>query len=379
MLACLSPNGMNRYDGASAPDRLLIATSSGVTTLVRESSGAWRKAGTSRSPACTRDGLDDSLPGFYRHSRRCTHGDAACSSAKTARAGKSAIPASPSRMFIPSRRSPKAVAASQLYAGTQPAALFKKDRDLGQSWRVLPALRCAPGTEYWTFPEPPHIAHTKMMAFDPRTPAGGIYAAIEQGALLKTEWMAASPGANSPIIQSLTTAPIATSTRCCWCRVAARHCVHYDRRRPLSEQRWRRPLGAADRRGVPPGLSRPLMLSPDEKISGLMSGAKFHPGFWMGTPVADTTILRSRDHGRSWDTGPMGFAVAPRANIEALTMACWPGGYELFVGDTEGTVHMSEDGGDSWTRIADEVGCVTKGSHAALLRGEIGPHAAAAH
>ena len=89
-----------------------------------------------------------------------------------------------------------------------------------------------------------------------------------------------------------------------------------------------------------------MMLSPDEKIL-FMSGAKFHPGFWMGTHVADTTIVRSRDHGRSWDTEPKGFAVAPRANIEALTMACWPGGYKLFVGDTEGTVHMSEDGGDS--------------------------------
>ena len=69
---------------------------------------------------------------------------------------------------------------------------------------------------------------------------------------------------------------------------------------------------------------------------------------------------------RSWDTEPKGFAVAPRANIEALTMACWPGGYELFVGDTEGTVHMSEDG------------CVTKGNHAAALRGEISLRAAAA-
>jgi uncharacterized protein (DUF2147 family) len=35
-------------------------------------------------------------------------------------------------------------------------------------------------------------------------------------------------------------------------------------------------------------------------------------------------------------------------------------------------------GGESWTRIADEVGCVTKGSHAAILRGEIRPRAAAA-
>ena len=53
MLACLSPNGMNRYDGASAPDRLLVATSSGVTTLARESSGAWPRSGP-RSPACMR-------------------------------------------------------------------------------------------------------------------------------------------------------------------------------------------------------------------------------------------------------------------------------------------------------------------------------------
>lgn len=36
MLACLSPNGMNRYDGTSAPDQLLVATSSGVATLARE-------------------------------------------------------------------------------------------------------------------------------------------------------------------------------------------------------------------------------------------------------------------------------------------------------------------------------------------------------
>jgi hypothetical protein len=39
---------------------------------------------------------------------------------------------------------------------------------------------------------------------------------------------------------------------------------------------------------------------------------------------------------------------------------------------------MSEDGGDRWTRIADEVGCVTKGNHAAALRSEIRPRAAAA-
>ena len=66
----------------------------------------------------------------------------------------------------------------------------------------------------------------------------------------------------------------------------------------------------------------------------------------MGTHVADTTIVRSRDHGRSWDTEPKGFAVAPRANIEALTMACWPGGYELFVGVDEPGKRQCEPGKD---------------------------------
>ena len=53
MLACLSPNGMNRYDGASAPDRLLVATSSGVTTLAREAAARGARPAP-RSPACTR-------------------------------------------------------------------------------------------------------------------------------------------------------------------------------------------------------------------------------------------------------------------------------------------------------------------------------------
>ena len=64
-----------------------------------------------------------------------------------------------------------------------------------------------------------------------------------------------------------------------------------------------------------------------------------------------------------------GFSVLPRANIEAMTLASYPGGFTLFVGDTDGAVHASEDGGETWTRIADAVGPVTKGDHAAVLDG----------
>ena len=43
MLACLCPNGLNRYDGARPPSRLFVATASGISVLERDSPGCnWR-------------------------------------------------------------------------------------------------------------------------------------------------------------------------------------------------------------------------------------------------------------------------------------------------------------------------------------------------
>ncbi|HEY7316956.1 MAG TPA: glycosyl hydrolase, partial [Candidatus Binatia bacterium] len=72
----------------------------------------------------------------------------------------------------------------RVYAGTEPAHLFYTE-DLGQHWTELPALRSVPSAPTWSFPAPPHIAHTKFITFDPRDP-NIIYACIEQGALLKS-------------------------------------------------------------------------------------------------------------------------------------------------------------------------------------------------
>jgi photosystem II stability/assembly factor-like uncharacterized protein len=369
MLACLSPNGMNRYDGASAPDRLLVATSKGVATLARDAGGAWREAGTALAGlhATTLTTLPG-RPGIVVG----THGDGVFFSEDGARweernAG----------LTIKDVYTTAAVAEDggiTLYAGTQPASLFKS-RDLGRSWTELPAIRQVPGTEYWTFPAPPRIAHTKMMVFDPRN-SKRIYAAIEQGALLKTEdggqsWRELDDYSRTDDrayrdVHQVMLLPSRPDTVLMTTGVGLYTSTD-------GGEHWERLTGEDFRLSYPDHM----MLSPDEKFL-FMSGAKFHPGFWMNTHVADTTIVRSRDLGRSWDTEAKGFAVAPRANIEALTMAVYPGGYTLFVGDTEGTVHASEDGGASWTSIADEIGCVTKGSHAAALRGEIRPHAGAA-
>ena len=71
-----------------------------------------------------------------------------------------------------------------LYAGTEPAALFRS-RDDGDSWQELPALRAVPSSIRWDFPPPPHIAHVKHVTADPRD-SRILYVCVEQGALLKS-------------------------------------------------------------------------------------------------------------------------------------------------------------------------------------------------
>src|SRR5580692_7325732 len=135
MLACLSPNGMNRYDGAGAPDRLLVATSSGVTTLARESSGAWRKAGTALAGlhATSLTSLPG-RPGIFVGA----HSDGVLFSEDGARWEERN-----SGLAIKDVYTVASVAEAggiTLYAGTRPAALFKS-RDLGKAGASF--RRCA--------------------------------------------------------------------------------------------------------------------------------------------------------------------------------------------------------------------------------------------
>jgi hypothetical protein len=71
-----------------------------------------------------------------------------------------------------------------ILAGTEPVSLFKS-LYYGSSWEELPAIHQVPNTERWTFPGPPHRAHTKTLAIDPRD-SNVMYAGIEQGGLLAT-------------------------------------------------------------------------------------------------------------------------------------------------------------------------------------------------
>ena len=57
-----------------------------------------------------------------------------------------------------------------------------------------------------------------------------------------------------------------------------------------------------------------------------------------------------------------------RHNIEAMTVAGYPGGFDLFIGDTGGNVYCSENEAESWSLIASGLAPISKGGHYRALQ-----------
>jgi hypothetical protein len=56
-----------------------------------------------------------------------------------------------------------------------------------------------------------------------------------------------------------------------------------------------------------------------------------------------------------------------KPSMEGLAMYVWPGGFSLFAGTTDGEVYLSDDGAESWRKICDGLGAVSKSAHFRLL------------
>lgn len=364
MFACLSPNGPIVVAGDDAPTRLAVATIDGAAILERDGPARpWRLA--SRA-----------LPGHHLSSLlfEPTRGGL------FAGAHTGGLYFSPDRgaTWEPRRRgitidqvfSLAGVATADgvtLYAGTEPVSLFES-RDYGARWRELPAIHEVPGTDKWTFPAPPHVAHTKSLTIDARDPKT-IYAAIEQGALLRTE----DGGRSWREIDSY------WKPDDFWYRD-----IH--RVVPLKgdPDTLYMPTGMGLYRSADAGASWEnltdrnfrigypdhLIFAPDDDCVLFLAGAGTDPSVWRRTKTANGTVMRSDDGGRSWREASRGLPREGKVNFEAMSMASWPGGYALFLGSTDGQVFASEDGADTWSSIARGLGPVSKGRHYANLRSD---------
>ena len=111
------------------------------------------------------------------------------------------------------------------------------------------------------------------------------------------------------------------------------------------------------------GYPDQLVFSPEDDRTIIMSGSSGNPGSWRQSHHADATVMRSRDSGRTWEDANRGLPDNMRANIEAMCLYTYQGGWTVFAGNTDGDVFCTDNGGDSWTEIAHGLAPVSKGGH----------------
>jgi len=349
--ACLSPNGVNTYDLPSAPDTLLVATASGLARL-RLDGGRWalmesRLNEMHPSSLVVEPGTEVIFAGIH-------NGGLFVSEDGGERWERRTDGLTVEHVF-----SLRAIPGAIL-AGTEPVSLFKSS-DRGRSWTELPAIHRVAGMDKWTFPGPPHIAHTKTMTVDPRDP-NRMLVGVEQGALLSTT----DGGQTWREIDSYWT----PDDR--WYRD-----VHQLVRRPSNPdeifmtsgmgfyhsddggQTWEHRTGLDWRIGYPDQL---VFSTVDDRVV-FMAGARHQPGDWRRDSSANAIVMKSTDAGSSWQEAGAGLPSPMTHNIEALTVASYPGGYVLFAGDTGGNVYASDNEATSWTLIVSGLGPVSKGGH----------------
>ena len=261
----------------------------------------------------------------------------------------------------------------RIYAGTEPAHLFVS-KDLGDHWSELAGLRAVPTTSKWSFPAPPHVAHTKFITFDPDD-ARTIYACVEQGAFLKS----ADEGKSWRELN--TVGLLADKNRPVEHFYDVHRCL-IDPRDPKriyvtggaglyvtytgggSWERWTSPDWAAD--VYPDGF----VWNPKNPDLMFVAAAEHNPQTWRKAgPAAraEGKIYRSKDCGKNWQRLDGGLPDSLKHEFGALCLEEWNGACSIFGGTTGGAVYCSEDNGDSWGCIASDLAPISKKGHERLL------------
>ncbi len=357
MAICLSTNGVNTFYEGSAPRRVLVATLTGLDVIERAEPGVpWRRA------EHMLDGLHVSSlllePKHQGLFAGIHNGGLYFSSTEGKSWSKRTDGLSIEHVF--SLRAVDEPSGVAIFAGTEPVSVFKS-QDYGTTWRELPAVRGVPGAEKWNFPGPPHIAHTKTMAFDPRD-SRVFYVGVEQGALLKTidggqSWTSLNAYSNPDEIwhqdvHQIVLRPTNPDEVYLTSGQGLYHSADGGRH-------WTRLTTRDFRVGYPDQL----LFSPEDDQTLFMSGARSDPSTWHTSHHAEATVMRSHDGGRTWHEAANGLPADSRANIEAMSLAAYPGGFAILAGTTDGEVFITEDSAESWQVLVSGLAPVSKGRH----------------
>lgn len=247
-----------------------------------------------------------------------------------------------------------------LFAGTEPVALYRSD-DLGAAWQGVPALERVPGQERWTFPPPPHVAHTKNVSSHPDEPTT-LYVCIEQGALLKSiddgeSWFEESGYASEEdVFYNDNHRVLIKPSNPRELFLCGGEGLYYSADAGRS---WEHLTGRDARVGYPDAM----FIDPRDENVLYMAGPRHAPRRWGQDGIADPTVLRSPDGGRSWSEIREGLPARIVGNIEAMGLYHWDEEVMLVAGTATGEVFASENAGQRWSLVAEGLPPISKGGH----------------
>ena len=360
MLTCLSPNGGVESSADTAALNLLVGTICGVHMFERKSAAApWVKTFSAITDKQISSLLYEPRSGLLFAG---VHGNGGLWVSQDR--GATWAP----RMNGVDRHHVYTLAVQYrgdktvLFAGTEPVGLYRSD-DLGLSWHDVPNIMNVPGTEKWTFPPPPHIAHVKHIAFHPKEPAT-YYVCIEQGALLKTAddgetWLETSTfEADEDFFRNDTHRVVIRPSNPDDVFLATGEGMYRSLDAGVT---WDHLTFRADRIGYPDVL----YLDPRDERVIYLGGAGFAPRQWrkMSPPSSNAGLIRSDDNGQTWTELSEGLPSPVIGNIEAMTLHHWGKDIAFFGGTATGEVYASDDAGASWYLLAKDLPPISKAGH----------------
>lgn len=226
------------------------------------------------------------------------------------------------------------------FAGAIPAGVWKS-KDAAETWTEMPTLADAPGSDAWTAPGGTPVA--TAIATHPKDPKT-VYVGIEVGGLYRSrdagrKWF--DLGLPHSDVHSIQVSP-AKHERVYVTTGGGPFCSD-------DEGFTWRAMGPANPRKYAMGLAA----HPAEPDRVVISASAGPPSSWNGKDGARCDVYLSTDAGRRFRTVAKGLKGAVQRKALAINPKV-PS--EVVFGTTYGDVWYSNDGGETFDQVADELG-----------------------